>query len=85
MTKRNFSLLFFHLAIQVSIKYRSVDTYNIMEEKELFTWSQMVCQIGGFLGIIIGMSVMSVVEVLVYVVLLLAHRLGTLGKMSRPT
>ena len=45
-----------------------------MEEKELYTWDQMACEIGGFIGLVIGMSILSLIEIIVYVCLLVARK-----------
>ncbi|XP_066927913.1 acid-sensing ion channel 2-like [Clytia hemisphaerica] len=51
---------------QINIQYQKVDTYQTMEEKELYPWDQMLSEMGGLIGLIIGASVISVVEVFVY-------------------
>lgn len=60
---------------RLSIQFQRVDTYKIMEEKELYTWDQMACEIGGFIGLVIGMSILSLIEIIVYIVLLIARKL----------
>ena len=59
---------------RLSIQFQRVDTYKIMEEKELYTWDKMACEIGGFIGLVIGMSILSLIEIIVYIVLLIARR-----------
>ena len=59
---------------KMSIQYQKVDTYKIMEEKTLYTWAQMACEIGGFIGLVMGMSVISVVEVFAYICLNIIRR-----------
>lgn len=49
---------------RLSIQFQRVDTYKIIEEKELYSWYQMACEIGGFIGLVIGSSVISLVEIL---------------------
>ena len=56
-------------AYRVGVQLKSAQEYKIMEEKPLYTLSQMACEIGGFIGVIMGMSVMSLVEILVVFVL----------------
>ena len=58
----------------VSVQLQRVDTYKIMEEKELYTWDQMACEVGGFIGLIMGMSIISLVEIGVYLCLTLSSR-----------
>lgn len=54
---------------KLDIHFQRVDTYKVMEEKPLYTWDQMACEIGGFIGLVMGMSIISVVEVVAYIVL----------------
>ncbi|XP_057302822.1 acid-sensing ion channel 5-like [Hydractinia symbiolongicarpus] len=58
----------------VSIQYQRVDTYKIMEEKELYSWDQMACEIGGLIGLVIGASIISLVEIFAYIFLLMFKR-----------
>lgn len=53
----------------VTIVHEKVDSYKIMEEKELYPLNQMAAGMGGLVSLIIGTSVMSIVEILAYVVL----------------
>lgn len=53
----------------VDILYERVDSYRVMEEKALYTWNQLACEIGGFLGLVMGASILSLVEVITYVTL----------------
>ena len=56
----------------MSVQLQRVDTYKIMEEKELYTWDQMACEVGGFIGLIMGMSIISLVEIGAYICLRLS-------------
>ena len=51
-----------------------------MEEKQLYTLSQMACEIGGFVGLIMGMSMISLIEVVVFIVLSIAKRIMCMAK-----
>ena len=57
-----------------SIQFQRFDTYKIMEEKELYTWYQMACEIGGFIGLVMGMSIISLVEIFTYICLSIAKK-----------
>lgn len=59
---------------RISIQYQRVDSYKVMEEKELYSWDQMACEIGGFIGLVIGASIISVVEIFAYVFLLILRK-----------
>ena len=52
-----------------TVQYQSIDTYTVMEEKPLYRWDQLACEIGGIISVLIGMSVISVIELIVYVIL----------------
>lgn len=58
----------------VSIQYQRVDTYKIMEEKKIYSWDQMACEIGGLIGLVIGASVISFVEIMAYCLLVLYNK-----------
>ena len=60
---------------QVNIQYQKVDTYQTMEEKELYSWDQMLSEMGGLIGLIIGASALSVMEILVYLFLVIVDKL----------
>ncbi|XP_057302131.1 acid-sensing ion channel 5-like [Hydractinia symbiolongicarpus] len=49
----------------MDLNYRIVDMYRIYEEKALYNWDQMAAEIGGFIGLVIGASIISFVEILV--------------------
>ena len=48
----------------IEIQLQNVDSYKIMEEKALYPWKQMACEIGGFLGLVMGASMLSMIEIL---------------------
>ena len=58
----------------LSIEFQRVGAYKVMEEKELYTWNQMACEIGGFIALVMGMSLISVVEILAYICLSIIGR-----------
>jgi len=59
---------------RLTIKYHHVAAYRIMEEKELYSWDQMACEIGGFISLVIGASIISFIEVLVFLCLVIFKR-----------
>lgn len=54
---------------RIDIQYINVDSYRIVEEKQLYTWDQIAGEVGGFLGLVIGASFISVIEIILYLVL----------------
>ena len=63
------------LKFRVSLQYQGVDSYKVMEEKELYSWDQMACEMGGLIGLVIGASVISLVEILAYIFLVIMQKL----------
>lgn len=60
---------------EVGIQLKTANEYRVMEEKQLYTLSQMACEIGGFVGLIMGMSVISLIEVVVIIILTIAKKI----------
>ncbi|XP_066931745.1 acid-sensing ion channel 4-A-like isoform X2 [Clytia hemisphaerica] len=59
---------------RISLQYQRVDAYKVMEEKELYPWDQMACEIGGLIGLVIGASIISLVEIIAYVFLVIVNK-----------
>ena len=59
---------------QIALSYQSKETYKIIEEKELYPWEQMMSEIGGFLGVVIGASIISVFEIIDYLTLVVMNK-----------
>jgi len=59
---------------RISLQYQRVDAYKVMEEKELYPWDQMACEIGGLIGLVIGASIISLVEIIAYFFLVIVNR-----------
>ena len=47
-----------------------------MEEKKLYSWEQMLAEIGGIVGLLIGMSALSLIEILSYIGLAIMKKLA---------
>jgi len=58
----------------VNIQLEHVDTIRTIEEKELYSWYQMTCEIGGFVGLVIGASLISCIEIIACLVLLIIQK-----------
>ena len=54
----------------VHVQLAPVDSVRTVEEKELYSSYQMLCEIGDFVGLGIGASLISFLEVITYIVLL---------------
>ena len=53
----------------VNVQLEHIDSVRSIEEKELYSSYQMLCEIGGFVGLVIGASLISCIEVITYIVL----------------
>ena len=60
---------------RISLQYQRVDAYKVMEEKELYPWDQMACEIGGLIGLVIGASIISLVEIIAYFFLVIINKM----------
>ena len=54
---------------RVDIQYVNIDSYRIVEEKQLYSWDQIAGEVGGFLGLVIGASFISIIEIVLYLIL----------------
>jgi len=50
------------LVYQVDLQLENVDTYTVLEEQPLYSAEQMSAEIGGFLGLVVGASLLSFIE-----------------------
>ena len=53
----------------LTVHLARVDTYRTMTEKPLYTWDQLACEVGGFIGLVMGLSIISIIEVAAYICL----------------
>ena len=71
---------------KLTIKYYHVAAYRIMEEKALYSWDQLACEIGGFISVVIGASIISLIEVFVFLVLVIVKNVtSSCVKLDRKT
>uniref|UniRef100_A0A7M5VAW5 Uncharacterized protein n=2 Tax=Clytia hemisphaerica TaxID=252671 RepID=A0A7M5VAW5_9CNID len=63
------------LVYSIGLQYQFVDSYKIMEEKAVYAWDQMACEIGGFIGLVIGSSFISLIEIVAYLILKLVYKI----------
>ena len=59
---------------RLDFQYQRVDSYRLIEEMELYTLYQMACEIGGFVGLVIGASILSFIEIFTLVTLSIYRR-----------
>lgn len=53
------------LTYNINLQFQSVDTFRLFQEKPLYSLPQMMSEIGGFLGLVIGASLLSFIELIV--------------------
>ena len=59
---------------RISLQYQRVNAYKVTKEKELYSWDQIACEIGGLIGLVIGVSFISMVEIVAYICLAIVKR-----------
>ena len=59
----------------LELAFKHPEFFTFIEEKELYTLQGMLGEIGGFLGLMIGASCMSLLELMIYVILVLIKKL----------
>ena len=64
---------FARFCLELEFKHPQFFTY--IEEKELYPFQEMLAEIGGFLGLMIGASCMSLLELMIYLILLAIKKL----------
>ena len=55
--------------------FKHPEFFTIIEEKELYTLEEMLGEIGGFVGLMIGASCMSLLELIIYLILSVIRKL----------
>ena len=60
---------------RLHIQYHRVDSYKSIEEKQLVTWDQVAGEVGGLVGLVIGASFISIIEIVFYFFLCSFHKL----------
>ena len=64
---------------QIEMQLDNVDSYTILEEQPLYSAEQMSAEIGGFLGLVVGASLLSVIELLACGSLFLLRKFYNMG------
>lgn len=57
------------------MQYQQVDSYKTIEEKQLYSLDQVAGEVGGFLGLVIGASFISIIEIVFYAILCMIHKI----------
>ena len=61
--------------LSLHLLFQHPEFFAIIEEKELYTLQEMLGEIGGFLGLMIGASCMSLLELIIYLILSVIRKL----------
>ncbi|XP_066915908.1 acid-sensing ion channel 5-like [Clytia hemisphaerica] len=70
---------------RLDIQYSSIDSYQMIEEKQLHTLDHVAGKIGGLISLVLGASFISVIEIGFYLVLsCLYYGKRTLGRLPKP-
>ena len=59
----------------LELLFKHPEFFTIIEEKELYSLQEMLGEIGGFLGLMIGASCMSLLELIIYLILSVTRKL----------
>lgn len=59
----------------LELQLESVDSYTLMEEQPIYSMEQLSAEIGGFLGLVVGASLLSFIEMLICGTLVLLKKL----------
>ena len=59
----------------LNLQFKHPEFLTIIEEKELYPLQEMLGEIGGFLGLMIGASCMSLLELIIYLILSVIRKL----------
>ena len=63
------------LHYHVKLGYQNIESYFLMKEKPMYGWDQMIAELGGLLGLLIGASALSVLEIIFYLIMAVIRRL----------
>ena len=64
----------------IELAYEHPELYHLMEEKQAYTIENLLAEIGGFLGLMIGASLLSVVEIFGYCSMILMKKITKILK-----
>ena len=69
-TKQTITLLY----SSFSLSYLHSESYTTIEEKELYQLSQLFADVGGFLGLMVGASCLSLLEIFICTLIVMLKR-----------
>ena len=69
----------FFYSFGVNVQFQNQEFYHLIEEKKLYSWEQMLAEIGGIAGLLIGMSALSLIEILSFIDMVI------MKKLTQPT
>ena len=58
----------------LGLSYLHSESYTTIEEKELYQLSQLLAEVGGFLGLMVGASCLSILEILICTLIVVLRR-----------
>lgn len=63
-----------HSLYNIEIIHNKYDSYKVINERPLYTWEQVAGEAGGIIGLIVGVSFISIVELFVYFTLFIIEK-----------
>ena len=64
----------------IELAYEHLELYHLIEEKQAYTIENLLAEIGGFLGLMIGASLLSVIQIFGYCSMLLMKKITKISK-----
>ena len=72
IAKESTKFSYFH----VEFSFEHPELYHLLEEKQAYTLENLLAELGGFLGLMIGISIISVVELFAYFAMLFMNKIS---------
>lgn len=70
-------------SVTFSLENQHPNVLTHVLENELYSWESLLAESGGFIGLMAGMSVLSLVEIMIYGFLLIMHKCAKLLRSKR--
>ena len=61
---------------RIGLQYQNVDSYRLIEEKQLYGWDQILGEIGGLAGLVLGASIISLLEIFAFLLICFLQKLS---------
>ena len=61
---------------RIGLQHHNVDSYRLIEEKQLYGWDQILGEIGGLVGLVLGASIISLLELFAFLLICFLQKLS---------